>query len=245
VFLGVLRGLTLLVRLALAVAAVAVAVRIRHGVPRPLQHGWAVAAAAFSFVTLSTLALEGLVVGAWLGGPDVLLDLRFAMYNEAYLTAGIAFAVLPALLLVVFSPRAWVRMIGAVVAAAACIVGLASALGAGGVDWDSMLGASRFLSFLSIAAYLLFCALYLLGQLPLVDWRLGGIVITETVFELTIPIPELFFQAAGRQDASTMWGIIQVMQLVAAAAQLGFVWSAVRALRRGGPAGLLRRPFAA
>lgn len=244
--LAVLRGLTLVIRLALALATILVAVRTLRGVPRPLHVAWSMVAGVFTFVAVSTLVLELFALGAavfpermaWMDAA------RGAIYNEAYLLAGMAFAVLPALLLLVLVQRPWVRRAGALLAVVAVGTGAYGLVSGGASTWTSMLSVTRLLSFEGIAGYLTFCAIFLLGQMPLVDRWLASVVVTETVFELLIPVPEVFFQAVGRSDAAAIWPLLQLMQLAAAAVQLAFAWWALRALRHGGPPELLRSSYA-
>lgn len=244
--LAVLRALTLAVRLAFAAAAIIVARRTRHGVPRPLHVAWSLVAGVFTFVAASTLVLESFALTATLvpAQADWLNAVRAAIYNELYLLAGVALAALAALLLVVLVQRRWARRAGALLAVVVAGTGLFGLISGGASDWAAMLGVTRILSFEGIAGYLAFCAIFLLGQMPLVGRWLAAIVITETVFELLIPVPEVFFEAVGRADAAAIWPLLQLMQLAAATAQLVFVWGALRALRRGGPPELLRHSYA-
>ncbi len=241
--LPVLRGLTLAVRLALAAGSVLVAARIRHGVPRAMQNGWVVVAVVYILLACGTLTLEGLAILAHFGAGDAVVSIRAAIYNEVYMGAGVAFAILPALLLVVFAEQPWVRWAGLVGLSMSVAIGVAGLAVGAVTDWEVLLSSNRVLVFVGIAEYLLFCGLYLLDRLSTVERYLAAVVITETVLQLLIPVPEVFFQAAGPQDAAAIWHIIQTMQLVAGSVQLAFVWAALRALRRGGAAELLRGPF--
>jgi hypothetical protein len=244
--LAVLRALTLVARLTFAAMAILVARRTRHGAPKPLHVAWSLVAGVFALVAASTFLLESLALAATVspGHAGWLDAVRVAIYNELYLLVGMALAGLAALLLVTLVQQPWARRAGAVLAVV--VVGTAAYgfAGGGASDWAAMLSVTRILSFEGIAGYLTFCAIFLLGQMPLVDRWLAAIIITETVFELLIPVPEVFFQAVGQADAAAIWPLLQLMQLAAAAVQVAFVWGAYRALRRGGPSELLRQSYA-
>lgn len=246
ILLPVLRGLTLVVRVVLAVVAILLAVRLRRGVPRPVHTAWAVTAGVFAVVAASALFLESGALGTTVGTTTFgwLRDVRLAVDNEAYILAGVAVAVLPALLLALFAQRQPVRWSWVGVAGVMVLAGAFSLARGGASDWGTMLEGTSVLSFLGMGVYLVFCTLLLLGRLPLVDRWLAGVIIAETAVQLLAPVPEVLFRALGRVDAAAIWDIGQLLRLAGVSVQLGLVWVAFNALRRGGPPELLRRAYA-
>ncbi|MEJ2215670.1 MAG: hypothetical protein P8099_03540 [Gemmatimonadota bacterium] len=241
--LTILRGFTLLVMLVLAVQASAVTRLLRRGAPRPILAGWLVAAVVFVALALNTAVLEGAALGsilvpAW-AGP--LGSARAAIYDGSYLGGRVLHVALPSLLLFVFVQWPRARWLGVGVVVCAAVVGLLGLAAGGATDWQRLLGAGRVLSVLSILMYLLFSALYLLSQLPLLDRYLGGVMLVATALELAVPVPTLFL---GAGDSTLVWIVLQLLFLVAGSVQLLYVWRARRALRDGGVSLLLRRATA-
>lgn len=238
--LTILRGLTLLVMLVLAVQASAVTRLLRRGAPRPILAGWLVATVVFVALALNSAVLEGTALGsvlvpAW-AGP--LGSARAAIYDGSYLANRVLHVVLPSLLLFLFVQWPRGRWLGVGVAACAVVVGLLGVAAGGATDWQRLLGAGRALSVLAILMYLLFSALYLLSQLPLLDRYLGGAMLAATALELAAPVPTLF---TGAGDSAMVWIVLQLLFLGAASVQLLFVSRARWALRDGGVSLLLRR----
>lgn len=240
----ILRGLTLVVSLILAVQAGVVTRLLRRGAPRPILAGWLILAVVFIAAALNMAVLDGVALGAVAvpGWAEPLRAARAAIYDGSYLAGRVLHVALPSLLLFVFVQWPRARWLGVGVAVCATGMGLLGLAAGGATDWQRLLGTGQALSVLAILMYLLFSALYLLSQLPLLDRYLGGTVLAATALELAAPVPTLFLRAGS--DSPAVWIVLQLMYLATASVQLVLVSRASAAVRRGGVSALLRQATA-
>jgi hypothetical protein len=153
------------------------------------------------------------------------------LYNSLFLFNGLLDAALPLLLLALFwrgtRYRPWPLVVLVVVMATAAV-----GVGLGAVhDWDTLLAISQVLTFQAIGAYLVFMGLYLLKRVPEVDFYLAAFVAVDAVFQLLLPIQEVFFQLVGVVAAGEIWHVHQLLQLTATGVQVAIVLSCVNAKR--------------
>ncbi|HKJ93236.1 MAG TPA: hypothetical protein VJ957_08710, partial [Longimicrobiales bacterium] len=206
--------------------------------------GWLMVAVVFVASAANLAVLDGAAAGAhfvpvW---AESLRTARAAIYDGSYLAGRVLRVALPALLLFVFVQWPRARWLGVAVAVCAVAIGLLGVVAGDATDWQRLLGTGRVLSVLAMFMYLLFSALYLLSQLPLLDRYLGSVMLAATALELAAPVPTLFLQAGS--EPRGVWVAVQLLYLAAASVQLVFVWRARRALDEGGVSRLLRQASA-
>lgn len=232
--------------LRLLLAGLLCALLLRHGgdLSRPARSAWLLLAAFYVVLALDNILIEALRRSL---GPGHAGYLRF--YNQVYLLNSILSYALPAALLAVLAATPRVRAISGLAALALGAGGAMVALGRPPDSWESLFNVTRILSLLGIAGYLAFVALHVLGRLPAAGRHLGAVVGIRAGFVLLVPVNEAFFdwlersRAAGGVGADTTladyWLLLQILQLVATAAQVGVV---SHLLRRGVPDPGIRRP---
>jgi hypothetical protein len=191
--------------------------------------GWFVVTVVHGSFALNGLLAESLLL-FWPAEVQ-LRALGRILYHLIFLMNGVLDAVLPVVLLSLFlgvtDYRRW-PLAGLAVVGLTVVVGLA--LGAAR-NWDMLLDVAQVLSFQAIVWHLIFFGLYLLKRLPQVDLYLAVFVAIDAIFQVLLPIQQMFFQVVTRTDAAGIWHLHQLLQLSATVAQVAIVLSCVNALR--------------
>lgn len=237
--LVLLRALTVAARVALAVALVLLVRRGGEGLASVSRRAWVTLCVAYVILAFDNTILEILAVLHWRGGLAGVDTVRMAVYHITYLLHAVLAAALPALLLAIYHPAASALVRILAVLPAVAVAAVSVALGAL-TEWDVLLASSRVLSFLSILSFLAFWTFVLLGWTRRVDAYLAGFVAVETLFEVLLPIQEIFFQLLGPEQASEMWHLSQFLQFATASAQLAVVLALTTALTSGRPVRVVR-----
>jgi hypothetical protein len=228
--LFLLRGLTVMVRLALLAVLITLLVVGRGGrlglVRRP---AWGMITWVHGIFALGGLAVE-LQHLYWSADP-ALMVMGYRVYNKLFLVNGLLDAALPAGVLALFLSATRYRLwpIAGLLAVAAS-GGLGVVLGALR-EWETLLAVAQLLTFQAIAAYLVFYGLYLMKRLPEVDFYLAAFLVVDALFLLLLPIQEVFFQVVGVLAAAEIWHLHQLLQLTATGVQVAIVLSCVNAMR--------------
>ncbi|HEX7051529.1 MAG TPA: hypothetical protein VF188_15085 [Longimicrobiales bacterium] len=237
-----LRGATLVALVALAVSLWWLAVAFERRLPQAQRRSWIIIACTYSAFTIDFLLGEMLSLLYNHGHRQAYESIR-PTYNLAFVLSAVLDAALPAVLLAVPLAAGRGRYLSLfVVVAIVC----ASVWGveAGALrDWNILLTATQVISFLGIAAYLLFCALVVLGRLPAAGVHLAGFVAVAALFNVLLPVQEAIFQLVGRNAAAEIWHLNQFLQFARMAAQLTIVLLLVNTLAKAGRP-LARAPIA-
>lgn len=216
--------------LALIVALVSLLVVGRGGVlSQPRRLAWA----------QITMVHCAFVVSGWVVNLQYLIwpefpgrqELGYLLYNSIFILNGVLDGALPLLLLLIFlrgTPfRRW-PLLGLLGIVATALVGVVN-----GVlnSWERMLDVSQLLTFEAIAAYLILLGLYLLHRLPEMDLYLAIFVAINALFQLLLPVQEVFFQVVGISSVIDIWHLHQFLQLTATGIQVAVVLSAINSVR--------------
>jgi hypothetical protein len=228
-----LRILTVAARLGLAAALLTLVIRHGRSLAHPARSCWTLVALAAALLALDNLVLE--IVAAALAERGTALDtqVRYLLYHATYVAHAFMGVLVPLGALALFGGAGRLRR-GAVAAMLTGAAVTAIAAGTGALtDWSQLLVHTRLLSFLTVAAYLVFWAAVALGYLARVDAYLAGYLAVDTVFELLLPVQGVFFQLAGREAAASLWHLLQFLQFATALAQLVIVLALLYALAQG------------
>lgn len=240
--LFLLRLLTMVTRLCLAAALLVLVVKRGASLTGTSRQAWVALASVFTILAFDNLGLEVFAgFNAYGIAPEVAGPLHKVFYHVTYLLHAVLAAALPAVVLSIYLQARRGVMAAAMLAPVALVTVVAVARGALS-DWGTLLSHSRYLSFLSIGAFLVFWTFVLLGRVRRVDAYLAGFIAVETLFEVLLPIQEIFFQLAGSSRAKEMWHLSQFLQFATAAAELAVVLAMIGALSRGRAVGVVRVP---
>ncbi|MFW6201145.1 MAG: hypothetical protein ACOC8B_01085 [Gemmatimonadota bacterium] len=218
-----LRVLTVVGYGALTVALLRLRAAIRPS-SQPAARVWRWLALPYGLIALNAVLFEArLALRPYIADPALGEFLRVTVYQALYLTQTLIGAAIPIVLLALLPRhRSWRRIAWAALAVmvAVAMVGVArDAL----ADWDVLLGSTRVIYFISIAAHLLFWALFALAAVEAVGTHLAVFMAIETVFVLLIPAQEAYFQVLGLSGADQIWHLNQFLQMATAFAQAGVV----------------------
>jgi hypothetical protein len=228
-----LRVLTVAARLGLAAALITLVTRHGRALPQPARSCWTLVAMAAALLAVDNLVLETTAAGLAGGGTALDAQVRYRMYHATYLAHALVGLLVPLAALALFGGAGVLRR-GALAGMLAGAAVTAVAAGTGALtDWSGLLVHTRLLSFLTVAAYLVFWASVMLGYLARVDAYLVGFLALDTLFELLLPVQAVFFQYAGREAAANLWHLLQFLQFSTALAQTVIVLALVYALARG------------
>lgn len=231
-----LRLLTMAVRLALAAGLISLVVKHRPALARPAWVVWALIAVSYTILALDNTTLELLTFLRRDLPEDAPLErFYYAVYHFTYLLHALLNDALPAATIVVLVGPGRTRYAFGAVTVGAVGVAVVGLLAGTQESWDVLLRFTRVLSFIGIGGYLAFWALFFLGRVPRAGIYLAGFLGVQTVFELLLPVQEVFFQMVGRGSADEIWYVLQFLQLAAASAHLGIVLVFTRALGSGRP----------
>jgi len=219
--LVVTRTLTLLVWLALAWILLELVVFRRPSWSVGSRGAWGVIALRHCSYALSALVAETAWVLHRVAGDSAVYQTARLLYNPGYYMNAVVDALAPLLIAgVLLGPGRLRRAcFGAV-----WIVAATAAVGSFSVQrWELLMSVTQALAFVTVAGYLVFWAILLLGRLSRADAYLLGIMAIATVFHLLLPIQAHFFREVGQVDAVRIWHLNQFLQLVMAATGLAIV----------------------
>lgn len=240
----VLRLLTVAVRLALATALIYLVVKQRSTLSRPVWVVWTLIAASMTVFAVDNAAAELLSsLRRDLPEDAQLHQFYFSVYHFSYLLNAVLVALWPAAAIAALGGRGRLRSAWVAVAIGVVAVGGVGLLSGTQESWDVLLRFTRILSFVGIGAYLGFWTFFFLGRLPRTDVYLAGFLAVRTIFELLVPVQEVFFQMVGRASSNQIWHVLQFLQVATESATLVIVLALIGALGSGRPlaaASLLR-----